>query len=264
MMKDQDSNLLIVIYPLGEVTNKNDSSDWEVDLHKVIMSQKEITGLLKEIDQWFSKDACMARNTDLKIRELETYREFLESGAAVQTQVMLCQRTRLVMMGLPASTPLEEHKISILKEIYHAFQHDLGDSRCTQRAEITEENNSEWMVEGAAHYFATFLSLQGGSPSNFQDTILKPGSMAARLEGTDINRGSIHLKGAVGLLLLVKQGWMEQTIILDGTLFQNCLRETVYGFRTPEVSHIKTTWHLIQEKDGAFIFLDGAIGSKFP
>ena len=260
LMEDQDSNVLIVIYPVGEFRNNDHLSEWGSASHEVIISPAEITDLLTAIDEWFSRDACMARNIDLKNSELGTYREYLESGAALKTQVMLCQRTRLILMGLPVSSSIDDHEIPFRKELYHAFQHDVGDSLCTQRSEITKENNSDWMVEGGAYYFAAFLGFKGGSSANFKNSLLESALRTAKSEGTDINRGSIHIKGAAGLLLLVKQGWLNEEMIFDGTLFQNCRRETDYGFKTPEIRHIKNTWHLIQEKDGAFIFLEEAIG----
>ena len=260
MMKDQDSNVLIVVYPVGAFRNNDRLSEWGAASHEVIISPAEITDVLKAIDNWFSRDACMARNIDLKNSELSTYREYLESGAAVKTQVMLCQRTRLILMGLPVSSSLDDHEIPFRKELYHAFQHDVGDSLCVQRSEITKENNSDWMVEGGAYYFATSFGLRRGSSSNFENSLLEAALLAAKSEGTDINRGSIHIKGAAGLLLLVKQGWLNEEMIFDGTLFQNCLRETDYGFKTPEIRHVKETWHLIQQKDGNFMFLAEAIG----
>lgn len=258
-MKDQDSNTLIVIYPVGEFKQQDSPSNSPFPQHQVAMSPEEITILIDSINEWFSSDACMARNFDLARTELTTYSEYFEGGTAVQTQVALCQRTRVVIMGLSNSIPLKHYQIPFLHQLYHSYQHDIGDPSCNARSEKTPGISSDWMVEGGAHYFATYLANQLNHSSKFTNLILESASTAAKTEGTDIYRGSIHLKGAAGLYLMVKQNWLDQATILDGTLFQNCLRETEFSSRTPEVSYIQKAWHLIKESDGEFTFLPEAM-----
>ena len=46
--------------------------------------------------------------------------------------------------------------------------------------------------------------------------------------------------------------------MLDGSLFHKCARELEFDHSSPEIQHIKNSWHLIENSRGVFQFEEEA------
>jgi len=264
-MASRKANILAVLWPVGDFIREGGFSH-PFNQHEVLISSEEADFLIDEIDMWLSTQTCMKENPEFQQEELETYRDWLERGADASTQLSLCPGTRLVMMGLAShhqdqSDPvgLRDLQEFFTHELYHAFQQDLTSNSC--QAQRGPESNSPWIIEGGALYFSKFISAEINGESDPVSDILLNALHLSEGEGTNIFQGGIDGSGAAALQFLVEIKALDQDSILDGSLFHDCAREKEYSNDNQYVVASIESWHLIEQRNGAYEFSEEAFSN---
>jgi len=264
-MKSRRARILFFIYPVGDLKRpeepvRSDYADRVFLAHEVLLTQTDIESILDQIEDWFAGDPCLD-SRDIK-RNLSDYRSWLENGADASTMHGVCEETRIVAMGVTENMrlyePLENFQNFLIHELYHAFQQDLEmEGKCRDMRERDERNsNSYWLVEGAAHYFATWLVAEINNTPDHESQILELALRLFEREGEDMG---LDKWGAAALNLMVKQNLITEDSILDGSLFHNCDRELVFNNNNPEIQKIKDSWNLIEKVGDAYVFKSEAL-----
>ena len=263
-MASRKANILAVLWPIGDFVREGGFSH-PFNQHEVLITSEEADFLIDEIDMWLSTQTCMKENPEFQQEELETYRDWLERGADASTQLSLCPGTRLVMMGLAShhqdqSDPvgLRDLQEFFTHELYHAFQQDLTSGSC--EAQTGPESNTPWIVEGGATYFSKFVSAEINGESNPVSDILLNALNLSEREGTNIFQGGSS-SGAAALQFLVEIKALDKDSILDGSLFHDCAREKEYSNDNPYVMAAIESWHLIEQRNGAYVFSEEAFSN---
>ena len=266
-MKSRESRILLFIYPVGEIKRpeesvRSDYADGVFMKHEVLLTQNEIDIILKEIDVWFTGDPCL-NNKDIKMH-LKDYRTWLEQGGDASTMHGVCEETRIVAMGVTKNMrerePLTEFQNFLIHEFYHAFQQDLNnEGKCRERADL-KNSNTIWMVEGGAHYFATFLVSEiNKDKNNIYSDILKLALETYEREGPNLLEASPDKAGAAALRLMIERGILSEESILDGSFYHSCQRELKFDSTSSDMKHIRNSWYLIEKNGDSFKFKDLAL-----
>ena len=266
-MKSRKSRILFFIYPVGEIKRPEESvrSDYADSVfmkHEVLLTQKQIDSILIEIKEWFIGDSCLD-NKDIKMH-LNDYRTWLEQGADASTMHGVCEETRVVAMGVTKNMrerePLTEFQNFLIHELYHAFQQDLNDEgKCRERSDL-KNANTIWMVEGGAHYFATYMVNEINKTNNdINSDILKLGLETYEREGANLVEASPDKSGAAALRLMIELGMLTEEPILDGSFYHNCQRELSFDSTSSDIEHIRNSWYLIDKNGDNFKFKNSAL-----
>ena len=262
-MASRKSNILAWIYPVGDMIRPEQEIEGMPFIkHEVMLKNSEIDILMDDIESWLRDDECMGHreeNEHLK-DELDRFRAWFEQGADASTQAALCEETRIIAMGITENMrehePLFNFQDFLIHEFYHAFQQDLAMPGQCERKTRQPGSNTLWFVEGAANYFSqTVVAEIQGSDYPFRsawDRMLEIAWEVHNMENvTEIDGGPVDKTGAIALRLLIEKGMLTESEIMDGSLFHNCARELVYDRNSPEIQHVKQSWHLIEHtKDG--------------
>lgn len=112
----------------------------------------------------------------------------------------------------------------------------------------------------------SFLQLEASKMKTRQSSILGIIYPSKILQDVDKNvrdSGSAALsdnpsdKAGSGILrLLVERGYLDEQIILDGSLFHDCKRELEFSKNDPEIIFAKNNWHKIEAINGKYQFKD--------
>ncbi|MQF82846.1 hypothetical protein FIM02_01635, partial [SAR202 cluster bacterium AD-802-E10_MRT_200m] len=228
-MESRESRIFAFVYPVGKLNEpkkriRSDYADRVFQEHEVLLSQDEIEVTLGEIELWLQEDSCLSSRD--KKQALSDYRTWLEKGADASTMHGLCQRTRIVMMAIPATMrdhePLENFQNFLIHEFYHAFQQDLVMEReCLRKQEASDNRNSVWMYEGGAHYFATWLVAEIHGTLNYRSQILRDAKEAFERSGhrpSSLYTAEPDRTGAAALSLMIEHDMITEESILDGSL----------------------------------------------
>ena len=133
------------------------------------------------------------------------------------------------------------------------------EGKCRDMRERDERNsNSQWLVEGAAHYFATWLVAEINNTSDHESQILELALKLFEREGEDMGPDKW---GAAALNLMVKQNLITEDSILDGSLFHNCDRELVFNKNNPNMQKIIDSWSLIERVGDTYKFNQEALAN---
>ena len=117
---------------------------------------------------------------------------YIENGADASTMHGVCEETRVVAMGVTKNMrlyePLDEFQNFLIHDLYHALQQDLEmEGKCRDMRKRDERNsNRQFLVEGAAHYFATWLVAEINNTSNHESQILKVALWLFEREGENM------------------------------------------------------------------------------
>ena len=114
-------------------------------------------------------------------------------------------------------------------------------------------------MEGAAHYFATWLVAEIHDKTNYLSQILDIAYHSFERSGEQIYDAEPDKWGAAALSLMVKQNLITEDSILDGSLFHNCDRELVFNNNNPEIQKIKDSWNLIEKVGDTYRFNQQAL-----
>jgi hypothetical protein len=212
------------------------------------------------IEDWFKNTSCGYVDYEL----LNLTKEGLEKGVDWSSQWAICSEERFVIMGLTDNmrnnpggrdafyADLQEF---LQHELYHAFQHDLEtEGECRNKAD-RRDSNSRWMIEGGARFFAKNLLDDNKS---FDSHILQ--EIYERRMGREAFEGESDKAGSAALLLMSKRGLINESEILDGSLFHDCARELKFDKNSDEIKFILKNWNnIIQVSNGEFKFSPEAL-----
>lgn len=267
-MKSRRARILFFIYPVGERKRpekpvRSDYADRVFVEHEVLLTQNDIEIILDQVEDWFTGDPCLD-SRDIR-RNLSDYRSWLENGADASTMHGVCEETRVVAMGVTENMrlyePLENFQNFLIHELYHAFQQDLEmEGKCQDMRDRDPRNsNTRWLMEGAAHYFATWLVAEIHDKTNYLSQILDIAYHSFERSGEQIYDAEPDKWGAAALSLMVKQNLITEDSILDGSLFHNCDRELVFNNNNPDIQKIKDSWNLIEKVGDTYRFNQQAL-----
>ena len=265
-LKSRQSEILGIVYPLGPFISEGGFGDSPFNTHERVLTDQQIDEIISEMDNWFQADPCMGQIPVYAREEtLTEYRNWLIHGLELATHRGECPKTRVVFLASLDQYSLTQFRYVWLHELYHAFQQDLEtEGECRRKSELPNQNTS-WMVEGTAHYQATWVEelLNGSATENYNyiDKILFDASNAFSESGSSIYDGGAP-SGAGGVALMIQRGLLEEESVLDASMFHYCDRELFYDSSTPEIEFIRDSWHLI-EKDakGGYKFKSEALNN---
>jgi len=250
-MAERQSNVLVVMYPLGKFAKMGGNfGNHPLETHERLVTQDQIDSMLKEIETWAKtqphRDGWLAN-------EIPQYRLIMEGGGDVAVQTALSKGSRLVVIAAEENKDPSDVYHTFTHELYHAFQHDIGDIPCDR------QDGGRWMVEAGADYFS-YLEIAKSFPhrSPGLSIMLESASNTYRDEGSKAIRGSSTAAAAL-LRLLVERGHIAHEKIIDGSIFHNCVRNEEFSSDQDFVSDAMNSWHMIEDKDGTFQFSQDAL-----
>jgi len=267
LMKSRVSNVLVYIHPVGyEVEPPRQIPDMPFMAHDVVLSASEIETLSTLIDNWVNTHECI--DYGHLNRGQHDFKKWLELGADASTMRALCSTVRVVAMGITPGLEEEgEKEIQrfLTHELYHAFQQDLEqEGTCRDSRGDSLHSNSNWMIEGGAHYFASFITgvVRGdirvpegtiGEDLGVRMEILQTAKHAWE-RSPNIWEEAADRKGAAALLKMVDKDFLKHEEIMDGSFFYDCKREFLYTRDSNEIKSVLNSWYNISEEDGMWTF----------
>ena len=264
-LASRKSSIIALLFPVGVLKSEGGFSGSPFNTMEVVLTSTQIDEMLRSVEQWFEKDSCMGKDSEQaywgRQEALSEYRTWLEEGADVASMRGVCPETRVVLVAAPPEWTLSAFRYTLLHEFYHAFQQDLEtEGLCRQRSEMPNKN-TVWMVEGAAHYQATWVlkELQGDTSSNYIDEILLEAYNGSQENGPIIYDNATPLAGAAALRLMIQRGLLAEQAVFDASLFHSCDRELVYNSDDADMTFIRNSWHLITKTDGSYKFSSQAL-----
>ena len=273
MMVSRKANVLVFLYPVGDPTGESFLSGLELGKHDVVMSLEDQEALLGDIELWLRADGCVDEEFFDPASDggygFAMWRDWVEQGADASSMHLLCPTTRVVAMGITPQM-VEEGELELKRflnhELYHAFQQDLPiEGKCRELSEDRATANTPWMVEGGAHYFASFITgvvrpdglVSSGEATEDQRIrmeILLDALRAYRGETQELHESGPDGKGAAALLLMIDRGLITHEEIMDGSFFTDCKREFLYPASSTEIQDIRDSWYQIVGTDGRYEF----------
>ena len=256
-MKDQNSDVLLVSWNIGDFISEG-GFDRPYNKNQVVLTSLEIEDILSQISTWLDR-SCLS--TSDKSNELKTYRNYLENGADASSQIVLCSNSRIILTAFqepPINFPEKNAEIQsfILHELYHAFQHDLGDINCTLNRENNSVSNGRQIVEGAAEYFGKIVTGQMNGTDGV-NTLL--GMVYFDLLSSGSNSIDDGNNWAAGIRLMIERNWLDEAIVLNGSLFHNCETENLYTDSNSNMAKIKSLFSKIEKNGDKFTFSSQAL-----
>ena len=256
-MKDQNSDVLLVSWNIGDFISEG-GFDRPYNKNQVVLTSLQIEDILSQISTWLDR-SCLS-NSD-KSNELKTYRNYLENGADASSQIVLCSNSRIILTAFqepPINFPEKNAEIQsfILHELYHAFQHDLGDINCTLNRENNSVSNGRQIVEGAAEYFGKIVTGQMNGTDGV-NTLL--GMVYFDLLSSGSNSIDDGNNWAAGIRLMIERNWLDEAIVLNGSLFHNCETENLYTDSNSNMAKIKSLFSKIEKNGDKFTFSSQAL-----
>lgn len=248
-MKNQNSDILMVTWNVGNFISEG-GFDRPYNKHEVLLSNSQIESILSQISTWLDR-SCL--NNSEKSGELNSYRNYLENGADASSQIVLCSNSRIILAAFqePVFDEEEENIQSfLLHELYHAFQHDIGSS-CDSTRENNSSSNGKEIVEGAAEYFGKIVTGQINGTDGVNKLLEQIYMDYQSSKDKSIDSGN---NWAAGVRLMIERNILNESIVLDGSLFHNCETETNYTDSNLEMGKIKTLWYLIEKNDDQYSF----------
>ena len=254
-MASRESDILVLLYDVGQVINPVKNLYGSFRLHQVLMSPKEINESKKLIEDWFINSGCSG-GADYGL--MNDIKVGLDKGLDWSSQWTLCTNKRLIVMALPEemrSNPNGQDAVFIdiqgflQHELYHAFQHDLANTGECRNRRDKKNSNSSWMIEGGARYFAE--RLLPFPKADFKDLILRP-----IYENKMVLGDAEDVVGAAILLLMIERGLINESEIMDGSLFHDCARELKFDKNSDEMKFVLSNWNNEEYEFSPEILLD--------
>ncbi|MGY8946659.1 MAG: hypothetical protein ACKVJS_06350 [Flavobacteriales bacterium] len=257
-MKNQNSDVFVVTWNVGKFVSEG-GFDRPYNTMEVVLSSDEIESILTEIYTWL-------QGTCLSVGEISShlsqYRNYLEMGADVSSQFVICSNSRLVLAAFqPADNSVKEKddiQSFVIHELYHAFQQDLGSQSCTNQRENNSSSNGKAIVEGAAQYFAELVTGEMTSTDGVNNLLRKVYDDYQGSKDKSISNGYAW---SAALALMIQRNWLDQTTIMDGSLFHNCVTEAQYTNSNENIVKVKDLWYMIEKDGDSYKFSDQALGN---
>ena len=263
-MTNVNTHTLALVYPVGRFIDYKINPNNEVDFlgtvkvsHVNVLKDWQIEEALDEARKFFASQDCLNNLSYMSM--LDDINWVLANGYASGLQAVMCDDVRFIMMSID---PWEREKKSknlirvFFHEIYHSLQNDLQNT-CSNFNDI-------WIVEAATEYFAQHATATyNNSSKNYVNNILEIALRESKNEGYKLEDPSIAEKGMGALRLMVELGWVEESHILNGSLFHDdCSLAQKFSNDNPEIKYIKDNWFKIEIQDGNYKFNPSIINEE--
>ena len=256
-----DQNTLAVFIPIGDYVRtiekdaKNDGRN--SGLSEVLLTQTQMDNVFKKMDDFYAKSGC-ANDYD---EGIETDKYLIKNGIWNYHQSSLCGNKNLIIMIFnearkPTNAPLtttlsSDHTLShiTLHEAYHSFQ-NIGSCQSWDMPPY------QFLKEGGAEYFSTYYMLERENRLDELNNHMLEEVMRRVAEdaSTLVHEGAPHMKGLAAINLMIQQGWVEQSSILDGSFFSDCrgIRQFLLG--SDKLKYLNDNWYKIEKHNGNYRF----------
>ena len=256
-MSSRPATILTIVYPLGDYIR--DGGAWEggFNTFETVLNATEVATIRTSISTWFTA------NTNIPASFLDDavdeYMVYVTGGGDLASHFGVSPTARLVMIGVPNDMAAQSLKKTFIHETYHAFQQDLETDSCRDTEPPAASSNSGWLVEGSAEYFAhtvgESLGIPGASKSNFLETALGDyNGQLADNDDTASELGRNASKSAAAIHLMILKGYLQESDVMDGSLFQDCARQGTYGPSNTDIPFIKSNWYNIISTNGVYSY----------
>ncbi len=94
----------------------------------------------------------------------------------------------------------------------------------------------------------------GDSHKKFVNSLLENVLNDPNEFGTKLEEPAVDSKGVGALRLMIEKGWLEESRVLDGSLFHDCARVIEFSDNDPKIQYLKDHWHEIENNNGDFRF----------
>ncbi|MDA8872153.1 SHOCT domain-containing protein [Candidatus Thioglobus sp.] len=256
-----DQKTLAVFIPIGDYvrTIEKDAKHYGMNssLSEVLLTQTQMDNVFKKIDDFYAKLGC-ANDYDEGI-EIEKY--LIKNGIETYHKMALCGNKNLIIMIFNEArkltnapfTTTRDHTLSHinLHEAYHTFQKKIIKS--CHRGDMPPYR---FLIEGGAEYFSTYYMLERENRLDELNNHMLEEVMRrdAGEPSTLVHEGAAHMKGLAAINLMIQQGWVEQSSILDGSFFSDCsgVRQLLLG--SDKLKYLNDNWFKIELHNGNLRF----------
>jgi hypothetical protein len=255
-----DQKTLAVFIPIGARirTIDNDAKNYGMNsyLSEVLLTQTQMDNVFKKIDDFYAKLGC-ANHYD---EGIESTKYLIKNGILAYLKTSLCGNKNLIIMIFNEArkltnapfTTTRDHTLShiTLHEAYHTFQKNI-------------ESCNSWdmppygfLIEGGAEYFSTYYMLERENRLDELNNHMLEEVMrrVAKDSSTLVHEGEPHMKGLAAINLMIQQGWVEQSLMLDGSFFSDCsgVRQLLLG--SDKLKYLNDNWFKIELHNGNLRF----------
>jgi|TARA_B110000977_G_scaffold64703_1_gene88111 hypothetical protein len=266
-MENSTSKILAVSWKVGAFISEG-GFDRPFNTHAVTLSQETIESIIEQTGTWI--DAAFVAEglpsdypiEEIKNEQLISLRNYLEGGADASTQLNLSPNIRILYLAKPTNmNHSSDYLTFVLHETYHALQKDIAIESCLISRETNSKSNFSWIIEGAAEYFAQKIYQELNSSYNGSNRFMADAFYSYQEDNREalINSGSIASRGAAALSLMIQKGFLQESLILDGSLFHNCTTETDYLDANSHILNVKENWFKISSDNGNYSFTTEAL-----
>ena len=256
-----DQNTLAVFIPIGDYvrTIEKDAKHYGMNsyLSEVLLTQTQMDNVFKKIDDFYAKLGC-ANDYD---EGIETEKYLIKNGIETYHKMALCGNKNLIIMIFNEArkltnapfTTTRDHTLShiTLHEAYHTFQKKIIKS--CHRGDMPPYR---FLIEGGAEYFSTYYMLERENRLDELNNHMLEEVMrrVAEDSSTLVHEGTPHMKGLAAINLMIQQGWVEQSSILDGSFFSDCsgVRQLLLG--SDKLKYLNDNWYKIEKHNGNYRF----------
>ena len=255
-----DQKTLAVFIPIGAYIRsiENDAKSYGMtsDLYEVLLTQTQMDNVFKKIDDFYAKSGC-ANHYD---EGIETDKYLIKNAIGTYHQPSLCGNKNLIIMIFNEArkltnapfTTTRDHTLShiTLHEAYHSFQKNI------ESCNSWDMPPYQFLIEGGAEYFSTYYMLERENRlDELNNHMLE--EVMRRFAGdpsTLVHEGAPHMKGLAAINLMIQQGWVEQSSILDGSFFSDCrgVRQLLLG--SDKLKYLNDNWYKIEKHNGNYRF----------
>ena len=225
MITEITSRTLLFLYPLGDFISNQDEKNvpvikgWAGHNYQSVISPKQISQIMKDISV-INNTGC--QNLYQLTKDLKSW---IEAGRGGTRNHLLCDKYRLIVIGIPNDKDQVGIDHGIYHELYHSFQKNLYEKNCKVGSDDL------WISEGAASYFADYMSFRDyGWMSSFPSGILRHinetkwenRELTSPVSTSILDKHEYYGKGILAVRLMIEKGWIKESALLNGTLFDNC------------------------------------------
>lgn len=253
-MRSRQSQVIAVAYPVGGYIGPVEV-DWHpagrIERFEVLLSEAQVDDIMSALSDFLSAAPCMDRWRQKDDEEM--LRGWLEVGYDAASQITVCDRQRIVMVAQTSEQSEAVFEGIWYHELYHSFQQQL--LACELAASPGQEFH--WVVEAGAAYAATAYQLAAQQREGELKDVILQAALNAISEGSDtLTDPGIAEKGAAAFLYMVEQGWLSESDILNGALYQDCGFVTDFQDGSPNITTVKERYAQIACTDAGCYFTE--------
>ncbi|MDB9933554.1 hypothetical protein OAE45_02930 [Candidatus Thioglobus sp.] len=249
-----DQNTLAIFIPVGRfLMSCNTESQFfgcGNNIHEVILTNAQIDNAFRVIDDFQKQEDCWDEHSIRKVAQLKFE---IRKGVSRFLQDKLCRNSKLIQVFSGRRNDVVLTRL-ILHEAYHTFQND------TDMCNSWDMPNYRFLTEGAAEYFSYYYMLERENRlDEFEDFILYEVSKNPYPDGfTALGEGESkytqYMPGLASIALMIDQGWVTQSSILDASFFSDCSGARQFLIGSDKLKYLNDNWDKIELHNGNLRF----------